>query len=70
MCRSSAKGLIVLARRTQSYQLCTLTPLSNPLLFESGVKTAWNSRKTSAAPEQRAAEKKTLIHTVDNNNQG
>lgn len=27
MCRSSAKGLIVLTRSTQRYQLCTLTPL-------------------------------------------
>ena len=49
MCRTnSAKELIVLAHSTQSYRLCTLTPahsLSNPLLFESGVKTAWNSGK-------------------------
>lgn len=47
MCRTnSAKEAIVLAHSTQSYRPCTLTPahsFSNPLLFESGVKTAWNS---------------------------
>lgn len=47
MCRTnSAKEAIVLAHSTQSYRPCTLTPahsFSNPLLFESRVKTAWNS---------------------------
>lgn len=47
MCRTnSAKEAIVLAHSTQSYRPCTLTlahSFSNPLLFESTVKTAWNS---------------------------
>lgn len=65
MCRTnSAKEAIVLAHSTQSYRPCTLTPahsFSNPLLFESGVKTAWNSggnhRGTEAAVERWAARK-------------
>lgn len=49
MCETrSAKELIVLVLCTQSYHQCPLTParsLSNTMLFEQNVKTAWNSDK-------------------------